>query len=372
MKNWVSYLIIIVLILVVVAIGILTYNILKAPADTTDTTNQVEEVPKPVIEFDKEVNEGVVTINVNATIDGDTEISKIELPDKTSVVASSTTFDVNKNGDYEFTAYAKNGESTTETVTVSELEEVSSKNPYLPKGFTEVGGYPESGYVIEDEYGNQYVWVPVDSGKLTRDTMLDMRYEETNSGATELVNSVAQNYGFYIARFEASQYEKDGKIVAASMSGKTPWININSLDAISYAEASAQDFGYEDCQTALISSFAWDTVLSWINNRYTNYSSNTNYGNYSGTVYPTGYTEQDNVNNICDLAGNVREWTTEVYKEDETSSKKSNKNSDSEYTVKRVVRGGSATINRTPAAHMPYTETMTDPYWGFRMVLYKK
>ncbi len=366
MKNWVSILIIVILILIVVAIGVFAFTILKKDTPTTDTTDVAEELIQPTMTISKEVTENGVIITVEAVAGGEDEISSIELPDETSIVADTTTYEVNKNGDYTFTAFSTNGESCTETVTVSELEEVSSKNPYMPKGFKEVGGEPDSGYVIEDDFGNQYVWVPVESGKLTRDTMLNTEYEETDSGATALVNSVAQYYGFYIARFEASQFEKDGKIVAASMAGKTPWTAINSLDAISYSVASAGDFGYEDCQTALISSFAWDTVLEWVNNKYTNYSSNTNYGNYSGTVYPSGYTEQDNVNNICDLAGNVREWTTEIYKETQTK-----KNRDEENTISRVVRGGSATASRTPAAHTGYPESMTDPYWGFRMVLFK-
>ncbi len=364
MKNWVSVLIIIILILIVIAIGVLTFNVLKKDTPTTNTTDVAEEVVKPTMTISKEVTDNSVIINIEATVGGTDQISRIDLPDETSIVAESTTYEVNKNGDYTFKAFSTSGESCTETVTVSELDEVSSKNPYMPKGFKEVGGEPDSGYVIEDDFGNQYVWVPVESGKLTRDTMLNTEYEETDSGATALVNSVAQYYGFYIARFEASQFEKDGKIVAATMAGKTPWTAINSLDAISYSVASAGDFGYEDCQTALISSYAWDTTIEWINNKYTNYSSNTNYGNYSGTVYPSGYTEQDNVNNICDLAGNVREWTTEIYKD--TSSKKNSEN-----TISRVVRGGSATASRTPAAHTGYSEGMTDPYWGFRMVLFK-
>lgn len=369
MKNWVSYLIIIILVVAIIAIGFLIFNVLK-PSNNDVNTNVVStEEPKPQVDIHSEIKDNVAVVDINATIADGIEISQIELPDGTSVVASSTTYEIKQNGEYTFTVHAKNGQSTTKTITISEIEEGSSKNPYMPEGFKEVGGYPESGYVIEDDFGNQYVWVPVASGKLTRKTMLDTEYEETNSGASDLVNSVAKNYGFYIARFEASQYEIDGKTVAASMSGKTPWTNINCQDAINVSVESGEAFGYTDCKTSLISSFAWDTVLEWIDITHENYSSNTNNGNYSGTIYPTGYTEEDNINNVCDLAGNVREWTTEIYKSQNTNDKKKNK--DEITSIYRVVRGGSANLNRTPAAHIGYGEDTSDAYWGFRMVLYK-
>ena len=103
----------------------------------------------------------------------------------------------------------------------------------------------------------------------------------------------------------------------------------------------------------------------------TNFSSNTNYGNYSGTIYPTGYTESDNVKNICDLAGNVREWTTEIYKGTTTGSSSSSSKNKQNDIIQRVVRGGGANLSRTPASHIYYPENLADNYWGFRVILYK-
>ena len=212
--------------------------------------------------------------------------------------------------------------------------------------------------------------MPVENGKLERENALDPHFEETGGDATALVNSVSQYYGFYIGRVEASQFEKDGETVAASMLGKVPWTNISYEEAIDYADKSAEAFGYTDCYTSIVNSYAWDTALRWIDQTYENYSSSTNYGNYSGTIYPTGTTEQDTVNNICDLAGNVREWTTEIYKEINDESSK-NKKDDEENLIQRVVRSGGASLKRTPSSRIGYSEKQVDPYWGFRLVLYK-
>ena len=102
--------------------------------------------------------------------------------------------------------------------------------------------------------------------------------------------------------------------------------------------------------------------------------------NYSDNIEQTGMTTSDIKNNICDLAGNVREWTTEVYKrkEDETSKNEINNNTNNETKAKtsvryRVVRGGSANnIELSASSHTTYKENTSDAYWGFRMILYKK
>lgn len=379
MEGKFSPLIIGILVLIVIAIAALCVNIFFFSKPEESVGEQIEISEKPIIELAKEIDENnkeKVYIKVSAATEDGSMIKQIILPDGTTIMGSSTTYEVTENGDYEFLVYSEKGISNKETINVSELEEISSMNPYVPEGFSVIGGYPDSGYVIEDEYGNQYVWVPVSNGKLVRTRMLDTEYEETSEAATALVNSVAKYYGFYIARFEASQYEIDGKVVAASMAGKTPWTNITCQDAIKTSVESAGAFGYEGYNTALISSYAWDTTLEWINTRVEDYSSKTNYGNYTETILPTGYTAEDNINNICDLAGNVREWTTEIYKY--TTADKNNKNSKSSKDNKdigtyiyRIVRGGCANLTRPPMAYTAYAEDTDGDYWGFRMVLYK-
>ena len=152
------------------------------------------------------------------------------------------------------------------------------------------------------------------------------------------------------------------------------WTDINFREAEEAASLTAEAFGYENVATSLISSYAWDTTLEWIDKTVTNYSTNTSYGNYSGTIYTTGSTESDQMNYICDLAGNVREWTTEEYNPITSSDgkKKSSKKNNTPDTVKsRVVRGGSASLNKIANSRNGYPEDLTDEYWGFRIVLYQ-
>ena len=138
-------------------------------------------------------------------------------------------------------------------------------------------------------------------------------------------------------------------------------------------------FEYKECQTALMNSAAWDTVLAWIDETEENYSTDISQGNYSGELRNTGETEDDIKNNICDLAGNVREWTTEVFKETmpvTNTSKNKNKNTVNEVPISetvtyRVIRGGSANLDRPASSHAGYKENTSEAYWGFRMILYK-
>ena len=327
------------------------------------------EVIAPVIELSlntTEENQDKVIISVLATTEDEEGIEYIVLPDGTQVFADNKDYEVTENGKYKFKAVGYNGSEDTLSIEVTNIREISANSPYIPEGFEHVEGEPNNGFVIQDKYGNQYVWVPVPTGILTRTTMMSSEYEESNSTATSLVNSVAKNYGFYIGRYEASLLEKDGINIAATMEGKNPWSNLTYQEAYDASAVAKDAFEYTDVATALISSYAWDTTLNWLNQTITNYSTNTSYGNYSGTIYLTGATESDKINNICDMAGNVREWTTEIYKAGTTNKKKNELE-----ILKRVVRGGSASINKIANSRNGYPENLTDGYWGFRTVLYK-
>ena len=291
-----SPVVIIALIVVFIAVGALIINFIvtgNIPGTTNNKENPSDVSTKPVINLSKD-SEGdkpkKVTITAYATTTDKAGIKEIILPDGTVVEGDTATYEVEENGKYKFTANCVNGESDNLSIEVTEIPEISSNNPYIPEGFTPVDedASVDEGFVIEDEEGNQYVWIPVETGKLTRNTMLSINYEESNSTASALVNSVAKYYGFYMARFEASQFEKDGEIVAASMQGKVPWTNITFQDAMEAANKSGEIFEYEDCHTALINSYAWDTTLAWIDTTTETYSSSTTYGNYDGTIFPTG------------------------------------------------------------------------------------
>lgn len=380
MGGKLSPVIIIVLLVVVIAIGALIFTTITDSGKSGGENNpgvvdpdgaNVEDESKPILTLDK-VFEGEypnqVIIKVKATPNEENEIEKITLPDGTTIEGITAEYIVEENGVYQFTATCVDGTSETLDMEVTEIAAISANNPYIPTGFTHVEDTTvETGYTIEDEYGNQYVWIPVEDGKVTRTTNLKSDYEETSTPATALVNSVAKYYGFYLGKYEASKYELNGEVAAASMEGKTPWTNVTYQEASDNSDASAALFGYEDCSTGIISSYAWDTTLAWIEKTVENFSSSTEYGNYSGSIYATGASVRDVFNNICDLCGNVREWTTEIYK----PTKEERKESDSEYERHRVIRSGGATLNKTVASRIGYSETTVGIYWGFRMVLYK-
>ena len=377
---------VIIAVLVVVIVVIAGLGIALVMKKTNVTSPNEPEIENsdivPVLELSantEEENQESVTITAVATTEDSQGIYSITMPDGSTNRSDTANYTVNQNGNYTFKVKGNNGKTSSLTIEVNNIRQASAMEPYIPTGFSHVEGEVGNGFVIKDSYGNEFVWIPVESGKLTRNRMLDDDYEESNNTATALVNSVAKNYGFYLGKYEASMYEKNGQKVAATMANKTPWTNITYPDAAEASIKTTSVFCYEGYQTAILNSYAWETTHSWIDQNFESYSSNTSYGNYSGNVRNTGTTESDIKNNICDMAGNVREWTTEIYKnkaEEAKNSKKKKKNSTNEEIVSetvyyRVVRGGGANVSRTASSYNGNKENMTDEYWGFRVILYQ-
>lgn len=336
---------------------------LAVPVITLELSSEEEEQEEVIIYVKAKVSEGE-------------EIESIILPDNTIITGSEAEYRVNQNGTYTFKAVTKNQNQSTSDIKVTNIRLVSADNPYIPDGFTYLGGDIKTGYVIVDSFGNEYVWVPCANGLLERETLLNTSYEESSDSPTELVSSVAKYYGFYIARYESSIHDTGEGLVAATRKNATPWTDVTYLDAIKASKASGQYFGYpDDVKTNMVSSYAWDTTLFWIDKSLgSSFSSSLNYGNQGGTVKPTGTTENDKLNGICDMAGNVREWTTEIYNGPQETKKKSSsskKKNEATTILQRVVRGGSAVTARKPASRTAYNEDTSETYWGFRMVMYK-
>lgn len=371
----------IVAIFVVYSMNLIPNNEINDSQD-----NGSKAVPElKLTQSSKKENMESVTITAKAMVDDDVGIKSITLPNGDIQNTDEVKYKVKENGSFTFETEANNGEKISKTIEISNIREASSKNPYIPKGFKHVEGEVNNGYTIEDKYGNQYVWVPVESGKIKRNKESDSNYKETNGSALELVNSVAQNYGFYIAKYEACEYDLDGNLSVGSMEGRKPLTNITYLEAADLAARACSDYEYEDCNTSIINSYAWDTTLKWIDESYQGYSSSIENGNYSEKIVETGKTKLDIKNNICDLSGNVREWTSEVYiaKEKEETNNSVNETQKTNNAVNetevvednsqyRVVRGGSAILHITASSNSKYKENTSNEFWGFRMILYKK
>ena len=237
---------------------------------------------------------------------------------------------------------------------------------WIPEGFKiadDSASNVQGGVVVEDKDGNQFVWVPVDTiadykrtaystNVATEETdtetnSIRINYSNSNSNYfTEALpedekTSVDTYKGFYIGRYEAGDKEStEGKTLRSSAdatktvtikANQAPYNLVTRAQAISLAEGFATKQGYK-AKTKLVSSYAWDTTIDFLQKVNSDYGSNSEEGNYkditfsytditdasnlkkpktenSGTLVATGQTIP--VCNIYDMGGNVWEWTTE-------------------------------------------------------------
>ena len=235
----------------------------------------------------------------------------------------------------------------------------------------------EDGIVIEDSDGNQFVWIPVsvldEKGKKTPihtsegDIIIDYtrtaystnvatgeidngtnseRINHSNSSSyyyteampSEELQSVNDNGGYYIGRFEAGDKEStEAQTMRSSAtdatitikSGQAPYNYITQADAKAKAEGMDDVQEYATATTKLVSSYAWDTAIRFMQITNSDYGDNSPEGNYLTTSFyyddieenanikyeydavmvPTGQTAA--ISNIYDFGGNLTEYTTE-------------------------------------------------------------
>ena len=249
----------------------------------------------------------------------------------------------------------------------------------IPKGFYYVGGTKATGIVISDakadenKYskdnhadqanipgdglaGNQFVWVPVENiAKFIRykgyhnllpeeisnfyePSQEGYRYPDEVKEYNAMMQSVEENHGFYVARYEAGKEKINGVDTVVSKKNATVWNNISwgtsmteigSTGAVAKAQGMYTNKETYNVTSTLIYGTQWDAIMLWIDPAYEtstcaddsfvkkstgkgNYDEAENTNEWRGKVASCGASDSYRVNNIYDLAGNVLEWTMEA------------------------------------------------------------
>ena len=277
----------------------------------------------------------------------------------TTVVDKTIPYAVTKNGTYTFTVTGTvNGKSYTKnvSVTVNQFKDVyeymqtntkvtySDGDVWVPEEFKiakDSASTVQGGVVIEDKEGNQFVWVPVATIADYKRTWYKgngsfSKYSENLSNDEK--TSVTDYKGFYIGRYESGDKEStEAKTLRSSndvtktvtiKANQAPYNYVRRTQAVSLAEGFATKQGYK-AKTKLVSSYAWDTTIAFLQKVNSDYGSSSEEGNYKNITFsytditgasqtkasgsevlvPTGQTTP--VCNIYDMGGNVWEWTTE-------------------------------------------------------------
>ena len=329
----------------------------------------------------------------------------------TTVVDKTIPYAVTKNGTYTFTVTGTvNGKSYTKNVSVTvnqfkdvyEYMQTNTKVTYpdgkvwIPEGFrisTDSASTVQGGVVIEDKDLNQFVWVPVATIADYKRTWYTgyVSFSDYSEALPEDEKTSVETYkGFYIGRYEAG--DKDSteastpalRTSSSSTSNKisikanqAPYNYVKRTQAVSLAEGFATKQGYK-AKTKLVSSYAWDTTIAFIEKTVNNYGSSSSQGNYkdksvtykditdeskpektkaenSSLLVATGQTTP--VCNIYDMGGNVFEWTTESCLSTITPY---------------AIRGGSYGLNfaNYPAGYRNNHSDLAPDNNGFRLTLF--
>lgn len=253
-----------------------------------------------------------------------------------------------------------------------EEELYNYRNPVIPEGFhkleTDTASWEidsdgiikgwNDGLVIEDDIGNQFVWVPctidgnnetvkysryiIDNDILVTESDEKLYPSRINQNKSsyfvdndpineEIRKSIEKYQGFYIGRYETgiengdllpitnnydelsfSLWENGNPVVK---SNSKVWNYITQKKA---KEVSQNFISSKNIQSQLMTSFCFDTTIKWISNDIADFANNSQkYGNYENIEKDdfenilTGTSNKYMYKNIYDIAGNMREFTTE-------------------------------------------------------------
>ena len=137
----------------------------------------------------------------------------------------------------------------------------------------------------------------------------------------EMVKSVEEYGGFFVARYELSYNNKGeskrNKIVTTASDDNTPmWYGLYDTCKAMYNNSNSYNV-----QSMMITGAQYDHILTWMKDvpngskKYVLDSSDMGNNGTFASVRNSGYSDNYSVKGIFDLAGNLEEWTSEAYDE---------------------------------------------------------
>lgn len=308
--------------------------------------------------------------------EGKTYYTQYQDEEKEKVGSANFNIDINvKNVNQRVLMEIKKGETAPNNRNAIYKDE-KGYEAIIPVGFTvsDIEGESsiETGLVIRDDDGNEFVWIPVnipwesDSSKTI--TLSRYTFDENGVPTDQGPNTISNNYielisssyrnevaktnitsrngfiaktnaagGFWIGRYEARIEGYTGNVVSSNSSNETSWTGYTGGKLVEKPEAQVFNYITQNkaselsrtmyvennyFESDLINSYAWDTAILFLQ-EYDN-REGTNLIPYSmqnsintgisplatGTVSDTN---KDKICNVYDMASNCYEWTTETY-----------------------------------------------------------
>lgn len=317
-----GFLVFLILVLVLIGVGIVVYfsrdTILDKIMGTKQEVleNQVEEDEEDD-EYEEESEEDYVALEQLANTTNDGLMSLDSMP--IEIYESDTVYkDENGNSITIPKGFGILRDSTTDPLSLRDTV--------------------EEGFVIVDDKANQFVWIPADSENIAVQMLIESEelykstvnenfiepavlsgYDGTSLDIgsykttidiltdeyTKMRDSVINREGFYVARFEmalgsdqTALSKKKSTVTTSKSEATKSWYGLHE---------AAKTYENEDVVSMMISNSQWDIIMNWISGVD---SRKITGRNESETV--TGGTSSDKINNIYDLIGGRREWTTAI------------------------------------------------------------